>query len=111
MLVLGAGNLTHNLSAMMGRPLDVDAAPAPWVTDFTAWVDAAAREGRLDDLADYRTRAAHAATAHPRDEHYPPLLVAAGAGGEGARGARLNDEVLFGQLSQAAYAFDVAAPG
>ena len=108
-LVLGAGNLTHNLRAMMGRPLDAESAPEPWVTEFTAWVDDAARAGRMDDLADYRARAPHAAKAHPRDEHYLPLLIAAGAGGEGARATRLNDEVLFGTLSQAAYAFDTAS--
>ena len=81
----------------------IDEAP---LVAFDRWVADAATAGRLDDLVHYRERAPHARMAHPRDEHYLPLLVAAGAGGEGAVAKRLNDEFLFGNMSQAAFAFD-----
>lgn len=106
-LVLGAGNLTHNMQAairsMQGGP---DAEPEEWALGFDRWIGDAVTEGRWDDLVNYRSLAPFAEMAHPRDEHYLPLLVAAGAGGSDARGRRLNDEFLYGTLSQAAYAFD-----
>ena len=107
-LIVGAGNLTHNLQdafrkMQMGDPR---AATDAWALAFDRWVADAATSGRFDDLVHYRERAPHAQMAHPRDEHYLPLLIAAGAGGEGAHAKRLNDEFIFGNLSQAAYAFD-----
>ncbi len=44
--------------------------------------------------------------AHPRDEHYLPLLVALGAGGEGAKGRVLHKGFMDGDLSMAAFAFE-----
>ena len=105
-LVLGAGNLTHNLgAAMRAMARGPEAAPEEWASAFDRWVGDAIAARRFDDLVRYRSLAPHAALAHPRDEHYLPLLVAAGAGGPGAQGLRLNDEILFGNLSQAAFAF------
>ena len=109
-LVLGAGNLTHNLGATMrGMSRGPGAAPDAWAAAFDQWIGNAIDAGRFEDLVRYRTLAPNAAMAHPRDEHYLPLLVAAGAGGDGALGLRLNDEILFGNLSQAAFAFGEAS--
>ena len=47
-LVIGSGNLTHNLGEM-GRGRGDD-APAPWAADFAEWVHAALYEGRLAEL-------------------------------------------------------------
>jgi 4,5-DOPA dioxygenase extradiol len=106
-LILGAGNLTHNLGDAFRRMREgPNASTDAWAREFDRWVADAAIAGKVEDLVQYRTLAPHARMAHPRDEHYLPLLVAAGAGGEGARGRRLNDEFLLGNLSQAAYAFD-----
>ena len=107
-LILGAGNMTHNLQDAFRKMAEGDpnAPTDAWALAFDRWVADAATAGRLDDLVHYRERAPHARMAHPRDEHYLPLLVAAGAGGEGAVAKRLNDEFLFGNMSQAAFAFD-----
>ena len=106
-LILGAGNMTHNLADAFRRMREgADATPDAWALAFDRWVTDAATQGRFDDLVNYRELAPHARMAHPRDEHYLPLLVAAGAGGDGAKATRLNDEFLLGNLSQAAYAFD-----
>ncbi len=106
-LILGAGNLTHNLGDAFRKMQEgPNARTDAWAMAFDRWVADAATAGNFDDLVNYRSLAPHARMAHPRDEHYLPLLVAAGAGGEGAKGKRLNDEFVFGNLSQAAYAFD-----
>ncbi len=106
-LILGAGNMTHNLGDAFRKMREgAGAKPDAWALTFDRWVSDAATAGNFDDLVNYRRLAPYAQMAHPRDEHYLPLLVAAGAGGDGARGKRLNDEFLLGNLSQAAFAFD-----
>jgi len=106
-LVLGAGNLTHNLQAIMGAfQSGADAKPADWATGFDRWMGDALAEGRWQDLVDYRSQAPFAEIAHPRDEHLLPLFVAAGAAGKQARGRRINDEILYGTFSQAAFVFE-----
>jgi 4,5-DOPA dioxygenase extradiol len=45
-----------------------------------------------------------AARAHPREEHYLPLLVALGAGGDGP-GVTLHRGFEHGALSMAAFSF------
>lgn len=105
-LILASGNTTHNLRDALQHLRGASAeppAPPSWALAFDAWVNAAVERGDRAALADYRTQAPHAAMAHPRDEHYLPLLVAAGAGG---RGRVLHTSFMLGSLSMGAYAFD-----
>jgi len=69
-LVLGSGNVVHNLRAM--RP---PGAPAwPWAERFDAAVRSAARADSPDRLIDYATLDETAALSVPTTEHYLPLL-------------------------------------
>jgi 4,5-DOPA dioxygenase extradiol len=73
-LILGSGNLVHNL-----RRVDWHEGRTPaWAADFDAWVAQALAADRAPDLAGYRTHEL-AAVAHPTHEHFVPVLVAAGA--------------------------------
>lgn len=78
-LILGSGNLVHNL----GRVDWHEALTPSWAADFDAWVADALEEGRVPDLAAYR-RHDLAAVAHPTHEHFVPVLVAAAAAGDDA---------------------------
>jgi 4,5-DOPA dioxygenase extradiol len=105
-LILASGNTTHNLRDALQHlrgPSAAPPAPPPWALAFDAWVNAAVERGDHAALADYRAQAPHAAMAHPRDEHFLPLLVAAGAGG---RGRVLHTSFMLGSLSMGAYAFE-----
>jgi 4,5-DOPA dioxygenase extradiol len=69
-LVLGSGNVVHNLRAM--RP---PGAPAwPWAERFDAAVRRAALADSSDRLIDYATLDDAAALSVPTSEHYLPLL-------------------------------------
>jgi 4,5-DOPA dioxygenase extradiol len=72
-LVIGSGFLTHNM-----RTLGTRETPS-WATEFDTWVKEALERRDLDALVDFRKRAPGAAEAHPRHEHYAPVVVAAGA--------------------------------
>jgi 4,5-DOPA dioxygenase extradiol len=103
-LMIGSGLMTHNLRE---RRRD-DGATEPYVLEFRDWIDARIREWNLDSLAEYRTRAPHAARAHPTDEHFQPIFFALGAAGDGARAQHLYDTVESGVLAMDTYRFDPA---
>ncbi len=74
-MVMGSGFLTHNLRAIDWQATE----PPAWAADFDAWVADVLRSGDLDALADFAARAPAARLAHPRTEHYVPVIVAAAA--------------------------------
>lgn len=73
-LLLGSGNVTHNL----GR-LGPEEDPPSWALDFDAWVTRTLDTWDMPALLDYRRRAPSLRLAHPSEEHFLPLLVIAGA--------------------------------
>jgi 4,5-DOPA dioxygenase extradiol len=81
--ILGSGNLVHNL-----RAADWSGGPTPeWAGEFDHWISNVLLEDRDADLQDYRSNPL-AGICHPTQEHFVPLLVAAGA-------ASANDAVSF----------------
>lgn len=103
-LVLGSGGVTHNLSEF--RRHRADAAPPDWVTGFQEWIAATLEAGKINDLADYRRLAPHAAQNHPSEEHFFPLIVAAGAGSDRTPARRVHRGNAFAILAMDAYQFD-----
>lgn len=105
-LILGSGAITHNLGDVQQRRasgLPVDGPSPDWATEFESWISDKVETGAMADLADYRAQAPHAAMAHPRDEHFLPLLTAAGAGG--GAGKTLHRSFEWGSLGMTAFAF------
>jgi len=72
-LVVASGFLTHNM-----RALGLSSTPS-WASDFDAWVTDALEKRDLDALVDFKKKSPSALQAHPRHEHYAPVVVAAGA--------------------------------
>ena len=103
-LLLGSGSMTHNLAEFFGG----ERAPAPYVIEFSRWIEQAITEGRLDDLFQYRALAPHAARAHPTEDHFLPLFFALGAAGPAASPHYLSREVMYSMLAMDAFAMAVA---
>jgi 4,5-DOPA dioxygenase extradiol len=77
-LILGSGFSTHNIQAMnFGAP--AHSPPPAWSSEFDDWLDRTLDAGDLDALMDFETKAPAAGFAHPRTEHFAPILVALGA--------------------------------
>ncbi len=99
-LIVASGMSFHNLGAYF-QPQTLERARA-----FDAWLTKAVASSapeRDAHLANWRN-APFAAFAHPREEHFIPLLVAAGAGGD-APGERIfTDEPMGAAIS--AFRFD-----
>lgn len=104
-LVLGSGGAVHNLDHFHHGAGEAEA----WAVDFEDWLVEAVERGAAEEVADYRNQSAPGALAHPRDEHFLPLLVAMGAAGEDCRGRVLHRGFEHGSLSMAAFAFPASA--
>lgn len=105
-LVVGSGSMTHNLREFF----DGERVAAPYVLEFSRWVEAAVARGDMNALLDYRRQAPHAQRAHPSEDHFLPLFFALGAAGwgeadeEGVRADYLSREVMHGILAMDAFA-------
>jgi 4,5-DOPA dioxygenase extradiol len=76
-LIFGSGFLTHNMRYAF-RPGVPD-----WAREFDDWAAGALSRFDVDQLLSFRERAPGASLALPTWEHYAPVLVAAGAVGDG----------------------------
>lgn len=76
-MVVGSGQITHNLRAADFSASAEDADPR--VGEFTDWFESHLAARDIDALLDYRKRAPHAEFMHPTDEHLLPVFAALGA--------------------------------
>lgn len=102
-LIIGSGNMTHNLHAVDFH--NPNAAPPEWAQDFDRWAAAALETGNDDSILKMEAPPGLYARNHPTSEHFIPLLY--------AMGARHTDEAArfpyvgfqFGCLSMRCVAF------
>lgn len=104
-LVVGSGNLTHNLEHFArlrgaGNKPSLDYVPA-----FQRWLRQRVEAGDIEGLLEYRTRAPGATEAHPTEEHLLPFYVALGAAGANFSAETVYSGVEHDMLVMDAYAF------
>lgn len=98
-LLVGSGSMTHNLAEFFGGARD----PAPYVVEFSRWVESRVASGDTEALFNYRTLAPHAHRAHPTEEHFLTIFFALGAAGNDAQAHYLSREVMYGLLAMDAF--------
>lgn len=103
-LVIGSGNVTHNLRDFRIAGRHGGQTPA-YVREFADWMADRLTARDLPALLDYRRQAPGAVQAHPTDEHLLPLYVALGAAGDPARIDRFHAGIDDYVLAMDAYAF------
>ena len=74
-LIIGSGNVVHNLSMINFDPL---AKPFKWAIDFDTFVKNSLKNRDYDTIINY-TKQSLAKYAHPTNDHYIPLLYVLGA--------------------------------
>jgi 4,5-DOPA dioxygenase extradiol len=95
-LVLGSGDVVHNLGVMRRTP---DAEPYDWAHRFNEAVKAAILARDHASLANFETLGPDAALSIPTPEHYLPLLHVLGCQGEDDPVAFFNDRIDLGSIS------------
>lgn len=76
-LIMGTGNIVHNLRLMDWH--NPDAPPYPWASDFNRAMVAAVVEDRPDAVVSYEALGQAAALSVPEPDHFWPLLYVLGA--------------------------------
>ncbi len=94
-LLLGSGNIVHNLSRLDRQP----GVPHPWATRFEAFARRCIVERDHAAVIDWRSQGADAALAIPTPEHYWPLLPILGAQGADEVATTMLEGIELGAIS------------
>jgi len=94
-LIIGSGNIVHNL-----RRLAWEGGPVPaWASQFLLDVKTSIDSKNWPTLFDYTQWGAHAQMAVPHPDHLLPLFVVAGASHNEDSVRYFNDEFCYGSLA------------
>ena len=103
-LIVGSGLSYHNLRRFGQAGLAPSMAFDRWLQDTLAYSDPATRVERLIAWED----APFARTAHPREDHLIPLMVAVGAAETEPALCVYNEEGVYGGVTVSSYRFGAA---
>ncbi len=95
-LIIGSGNVVHNLMRMDWTP---GASPQAWATRFALWAKQRVMVGDHAALAAYHDQGEDARLAVPTDEHYLPLLYCLAQQQGDDRLEFANEEIIGGSIS------------
>ncbi len=98
-LIVGSGNVVHNLRASMPSFMKNDPAPLPWAIEFDAWVGKHLASGDYRALIDYQHAGTSGPLAVPSVDHYLPMLYILGLAGKDEPVRTVYEEVSFGGMS------------
>ena len=93
-LILGSGNIVHNL-----RLANPSVGPYSWAREFDEQIAAALLDSDARAVVDYEGLGESARLSVPTNEHYLPLLYAAGARHADDRVAFFSERIVFGSIS------------
>jgi 4,5-DOPA dioxygenase extradiol len=105
-LILGTGNIVHNLREMDWR--NPDAPPFDWATRFTDEIRQAILEDQPERAAAFAALGRDATLAAPSPEHLWPLLYILGARRPDDRARLFNDRIEHGSLGMTSFVLEPA---
>lgn len=77
-LIIGSGNIVHNLRMSIPRMASNDDRPYAWATEFDTWVGKRLDRRDFDELIDYRQAGEAGRLSVPTTDHYIPMLYTLG---------------------------------
>lgn len=96
-LIVGSGNVVHNLRAL--QRTQHDDVTYDWSLEFDQFVQTQVDKGDLAALSNFLSLGAVAQMAHPTYDHYLPLLYAAGAVAPDEPAQVFNDQFQMASIS------------
>ncbi len=106
-LIVGTGNIVHNLRRMERRP---DAPPHAWAARFNDHVRAAILADAPEAAIDFMALGQDARDSVPDPDHYWPLLYVLGARGDGDTVEFAPDHIEHGSLSMTSVLLEPPRP-
>ena len=98
-LIVGSGNVVHNLRQSMPKFMANDARPYDWAIEFDEWFKGHLVSGNYRALTDYAKAGSSGPLAVPSLDHYLPTLYTVGLAGKNEPVRQLFEEVSFGGMS------------
>ncbi|MDO4224050.1 MAG: 4,5-DOPA dioxygenase extradiol [Acinetobacter sp.] len=98
-LIVGSGNIVHNLGAISWQHIKQVGAAFDWAVDFQTHINQAILSKDIATLAHYADFGQAAQLAVPTDEHYLPLLYIMALSDEHDTPRLFNDTYIGGSLS------------
>ena len=98
-LVIGSGNIVHNLRQSVPRMMSGDARPFDWAVEFDAWVKGKLEQRDFAGLARHGDAGQSALLAEPSPDHYVPLLYTAAVADPAETITQIHEEVYYGGIS------------
>lgn len=98
-LILGSGNMVHNLRMVAWDKLNDQEYGYDWATNINERFKSLIQDGNHKSLINYPTLGKEAMLAVPTPEHYLPLLYTLGVKGKGDDVSFFNDKAVGGSLT------------
>lgn len=102
-LILGSGNLVHNLRMMDFQRMDAEGYGFDWALAIDAEFRKHILSGEHARLIDYPSLGPEAKLAIPTPDHYYPFLYALGALDKGERAALFNAKAVAGSITMTSF--------
>lgn len=98
-LIIGSGNIIHNLRLVDFQNLDKDNYGYDWAVEAHEKINQLLLKGDYQSLIDYHLQGKAVQLAVPTPDHYLPLIYALGLQEKGEELSLFNDKLLGGSLS------------
>jgi 4,5-DOPA dioxygenase extradiol len=99
-MVIGSGNIIHNLSAL---DFNDNAAPYEWAEEFDKVLKSALENSDINSLIDYQHFGKIAAKAIPFNDHYLPMLYTLGMIYENEKIEFVHESIQNGSISMRSF--------
>jgi 4,5-DOPA dioxygenase extradiol len=98
-LIVGSGNIVHNLRLVDFHNLDKDNYGFDWAIEAKANINDYLLDGNFQPLIDFEKQSKAFQLAIPTPEHYLPLIYTLGLKGKSEELSLFNDKLVAGSLS------------
>ena len=98
-LIIGSGNMVHNLKMIAWDKLSENGYAYDWATDMNDKFKELIQQGNHHPLINYSSLGKDALLAIPTPEHYLPLMYALGVKGNKDNISFFNDKAVGGSLT------------
>jgi 4,5-DOPA dioxygenase extradiol len=104
-LIIGSGNMVHNLRMLAWDKLDAPEYGYDWALELNDRFKTYINAGDFNSLINYERLGKEAQLAIPTPEHYLPLLYSLGLKGAGDETTIFNDKAVGGSLTMTSVKF------
>lgn len=98
-LILGSGNIVHNLQMSFAKLGQNDPTPYDWAVEFDAWVKDHIDRGDYQPLLSYEKSGSMGMLSVPTPDHYIPMLYTLGLAKKQENVKQIYESVEYGGLS------------